>query len=149
MSSKPLVAVILAAGKGKRMKSSLPKVLHKVGGKPMVEYVVSTTRQLGVKRIILVVGHRWKQARDYLESLPAELVLQREQLGTGHAVLQAKGLLSEYQGDLLILCGDVPLLRAGTLKHLLQQHRKRKAAATVLTSIYLGGSLRIRENYPG
>lgn len=135
MRSKPPVAVILAAGKGKRMKSDLPKVLHKVGGRPMVEYVVDTTRQLGIKRIILVVGHRWEQAKDYLESLPAELVLQREQLGTGHAVLQVRGLLSGYQGDLLILCGDVPLLRAETLKDLLQQHRKRKAAATVLTSI--------------
>ncbi len=136
MHTKPTVAVILAAGKGVRMKSDLPKVLHRLGGKPMVEYVIETARQVGAERVILVVGHRWEQSQNSLKHLKVEFVLQREQLGTGHAVLQTKELLSDFEGDVLILCGDVPLLRADTLKMLLKEHREKKAAATVLTAIF-------------
>lgn len=135
MHSKPPVVVILAAGKGKRMKSDLPKVLHQLGGKPMVEHVIDSAREAGADRIVLVVGHRWGQTQSYLNHLKVEFVVQREQLGTGHAVMQTKELLSGFEGDLLILCGDVPLLRADTLKNLLEEHRRRKAAATVLTAI--------------
>ncbi len=135
MHSKPPVAVLLAAGKGERMKSDLPKVLHKLGGKPMVEYVINTAKEAGVKRIILVVGHKGEQTQNFLKHLKLEFVVQREQLGTGHAVLQAKGLLSDFEGDVLILCGDVPLLRADTLKRLLKEHRRKKAVVTVLTAI--------------
>jgi bifunctional UDP-N-acetylglucosamine pyrophosphorylase/glucosamine-1-phosphate N-acetyltransferase len=135
MRSNPPVAVILGAGKGKRMKSDLPKVLHQLGGKPMVEYVINATKKAGVERIILVVGHNWEQTQNSLKHLKAEFVIQKEQLGTGHAVLQTKRLLSDFEGDVLILCGDVPLLRAETLKKLLKEHRKKKAAATVLTAI--------------
>jgi bifunctional UDP-N-acetylglucosamine pyrophosphorylase/glucosamine-1-phosphate N-acetyltransferase len=133
--SKPVVAVILAAGKGKRMKSDLPKVLHKLCGKPMVEYVIDTARELGVQRIILVVGHKGNQTEGSLQHHQVEFVIQEEQLGTGHAVLQTKELLSDFDGDVLILCGDVPLLRAETLKKLLEEHRKKKVVATVLTAI--------------
>jgi bifunctional UDP-N-acetylglucosamine pyrophosphorylase/glucosamine-1-phosphate N-acetyltransferase len=136
MHSKPLAAVVLAAGKGKRMRSDIPKVLHRLRGKPMVEYVIDAARQIGSERIILVVGHKWKQARSSLKHLKVEFVVQKEQLGTGHAVLQTKELLSDFQGDVLILCGDVPLLRTDTLKRLLSEHRDRKAAATVLTAIF-------------
>jgi bifunctional UDP-N-acetylglucosamine pyrophosphorylase/glucosamine-1-phosphate N-acetyltransferase len=135
MDSKPFVAVILAAGKGKRMKSDLPKVLHKLGGKPMVEYVIDTARELGVQRIILVVGHKGNQTEESLQHHQVEFVVQEEQLGTGHAVLQTKELLSNFDGDVLILCGDVPLLRADTLKKLIEEHRKKKIVATVLTAI--------------
>jgi bifunctional UDP-N-acetylglucosamine pyrophosphorylase/glucosamine-1-phosphate N-acetyltransferase len=134
MHSKPPVTVVLAAGKGKRMSSDLPKVLHRLGGKPMVEYVIDAARQIGSERIILVVGHKWEQAQSLLKHLKVEFVVQKEQLGTGHAVLQTKELLSNYQGNVLILCGDVPLLRADTLKRLLSEHRDRKAAATVLSA---------------
>ncbi len=117
------------------MKSDLPKVLHRLGGKPMVEYVINTAKKVGVERIILVVGHKWEQAQNSLKHLNVEFVIQREQLGTGHAVLQTQRLLSDFDGDVLILCGDVPLLTSETLKKLLKEHRKRKASATVLTAI--------------
>lgn len=117
------------------MKSDLPKVLHKLGGKPMVEYVVNTAKKLGVKRIILVVGHKGNQTQESLKHLEVEFAVQEEQLGTGHAVLQTKELLSDFDGDVLILCGDVPLLKADTLKKLLEEHRKKKVSATVLTAL--------------
>jgi bifunctional UDP-N-acetylglucosamine pyrophosphorylase/glucosamine-1-phosphate N-acetyltransferase len=135
MNTKPVVVIILAAGKGKRMKSDLPKVLHQLGGKPMVEYVIETAKELGVKRIILVVGHKWEQTQKLIKHHKVEFAVQEEQLGTGHAVLQTKELLSDSGGDVLILCGDVPLLKADTLKKLLEEHRKKKVAATVLTAI--------------
>jgi bifunctional UDP-N-acetylglucosamine pyrophosphorylase/glucosamine-1-phosphate N-acetyltransferase len=135
MQSKSIAAVIMAAGKGTRMKSDLPKVLHRLGGKPMVEYVVNTAEAAGAERILLVIGHKWEQAKEALKHLPVEFVLQKEQLGTGHAVMQTEELLSNFEGDVLVLCGDVPLLRADTLKKLLGEHRKRKASATVLTAI--------------
>jgi bifunctional UDP-N-acetylglucosamine pyrophosphorylase/glucosamine-1-phosphate N-acetyltransferase len=91
---------------------------------------------VGTKRVILVVGHGWEQAQNSLKHLKVEFVLQREQLGTGHAVLQTEKLLSDFEGDVLILCGDVPLLRAETLKMLLENHKAKKVAATVLTAIF-------------
>jgi bifunctional UDP-N-acetylglucosamine pyrophosphorylase/glucosamine-1-phosphate N-acetyltransferase len=135
MRSIQPAAIILAAGKGKRMKSDLPKVLHHLGGKPMVEYVIHTAKAAGAERIILVIGHKWEQTQGYLESLKVEFAIQKEQLGTGHAVLQTEELLSDFQGQVLILCGDVPLLKVNTLKDLLEEHRKHNAAATVLTTI--------------
>jgi bifunctional UDP-N-acetylglucosamine pyrophosphorylase/glucosamine-1-phosphate N-acetyltransferase len=135
MHSKPIAAVIMAAGKGTRMRSDLPKVLHELGGKPMVEYVVNTAKEVGAERILLVIGHRWEQARDALKHLPVEFVVQKEQLGTGHAVFQTEKLLSDFEGDVLVLSGDVPLLRADTLRKLLEEHRKKRATGTVLTAI--------------
>jgi bifunctional UDP-N-acetylglucosamine pyrophosphorylase/glucosamine-1-phosphate N-acetyltransferase len=135
MHSKSTAAVIMAAGKGTRMKSDLPKVLHKLGGKPIVEYVVSTAREVGAERILLVIGYKWELAKKALKHLPVEFVVQKEQLGTGHAVLQTEKLLSDFEGDVLVLCGDAPLLRAGTLDKLLGEHRERKASATVLSAI--------------
>ncbi len=133
MDSKHLAVVILAAGKGKRMKSDLPKVLHRIGGKPMVEYVINTAKRLKAERIILVVGHQWEQTQDLIDRYRVEFVIQKEQLGTGHAVLQTQKLLSGFDGDVLILYGDVPLLTVSTLKKLLREHRAKKVAATVLT----------------
>jgi bifunctional UDP-N-acetylglucosamine pyrophosphorylase/glucosamine-1-phosphate N-acetyltransferase len=133
--TKSIAVVILAAGKGTRMNSDLPKVLHKICGKPMVEYVIKTAGQLKAERIILVVGHKWEQAKDLIDRYKVEFAIQMEQFGTGHAVLQTQKLLSDFDGDVLILYGDVPLLTAETLNKLLKEHRKRKAAATVLTAI--------------
>jgi bifunctional UDP-N-acetylglucosamine pyrophosphorylase/glucosamine-1-phosphate N-acetyltransferase len=141
MDTRPVLALILAAGKGKRMKSDLPKVLHKLGGKPMVEYVVETAKDVGVEKTVLVIGYKWELTRDSLRYLASgsygkvEFVVQEEQLGTGHAVLQAKDHLSGFGGDLLVLCGDVPLLTSNTVKKLLEEHRTKKARATVLTAI--------------
>jgi bifunctional UDP-N-acetylglucosamine pyrophosphorylase/glucosamine-1-phosphate N-acetyltransferase len=135
MDERRTVAVILAAGKGKRMKSDLPKVLQKLGGKPMVEYVVETAQKVGVKRIILVVGHKRENTQEFLKHLDVEFVIQEEQLGTGHAVLQTKDHLSNFDGDVLILCGDMPLLKSKTVRKLVEEHRTKKAVATVLTAI--------------
>jgi UDP-N-acetylglucosamine diphosphorylase/glucosamine-1-phosphate N-acetyltransferase len=132
---KSIAVVILAAGKGTRMNSDIPKVMHRMGGKPMVEYVIQTAGRLKAKRIILVVGHKWEQTKDLIDRYKVEYVIQEEQLGTGHAVLQTQELLADFDGDILILYGDVPLLTEVTLNKLLEAHRKRKAAATVLTAI--------------
>jgi bifunctional UDP-N-acetylglucosamine pyrophosphorylase/glucosamine-1-phosphate N-acetyltransferase len=132
---KSIAAVILAAGKGTRMNSDLPKVMHEMGGKPMVEYVIQTAGRLKAKRIILVVGHKREQTKELIDRYKVEFAIQEEQLGTGHAVLQTQKLLSGFDGDVLILYGDVPLLTAETLNKLLEEHRKRKAAATVLTAV--------------
>lgn len=101
----------------------------------MVEYVVETAKKVGVARTILVVGHKWEKTQDLLKHLPVEFVIQEKQLGTGHAVLQTKNLLSNFDGDVLILCGDMPLLKSSTIKKLLAEHRTKKAVATVLTAI--------------
>ena len=141
MDTKPVLALILAAGKGKRMKSDLPKVLQKLGGKPMVEYVVKTAKAVGVEKIVVVIGYKWELTQDSLRYLASgsygkvEFVVQEEQLGTGHAVLQAKDHLSGFDGEILVLCGDVPLLTSNTLRKLLEEHRRKKAKATVLTAI--------------
>lgn len=127
-------ALILAAGKGTRMKSELPKVLHKVGGTPMVLRVLTAAEQTGATVSVTVVGFGAEQVQQALGPR-SQTVIQTEQLGTGHAVLQAEPLLAEYNGTIMVLCGDTPLLRAATLQKLLQTHRQSQAQATVLTAI--------------
>jgi UDP-N-acetylglucosamine diphosphorylase/glucosamine-1-phosphate N-acetyltransferase len=134
---KNTVAVILAAGKGKRMKSNIPKVLHQIAGRPLIDYVVSTCQNLKIPRIILIIGHKKEMVKDFFKQKKQkdlEFVEQRKLLGTGHAVLQTKNLLSNWDGELLVLCGDVPFLSVKTIKKLLRTHRKTKAFATVLTA---------------
>ena len=105
-------AVILAAGKGKRMRSAHPKVLHKVGGKPMLLHVCEAARKAGVDKQIVVVGHGREKL---LENLPElNYVVQEEQLGTGHAVFQAKEAIGADVERVLVLCGDTPLLTSAT-----------------------------------
>ncbi|KAF6579741.1 MULTISPECIES: bifunctional UDP-N-acetylglucosamine diphosphorylase/glucosamine-1-phosphate N-acetyltransferase GlmU [unclassified Paenibacillus] len=127
------LAVILAAGQGKRMKSKLYKVLHPVCGKPMVGHVLDTVREIGVSRSVVVVGHGAEAVQSYLGP-SAEYALQAEQLGTGHAVKQAKDLLGQEQGTTIVICGDTPLITAETLEGLVQLHESRGAAATILTA---------------
>jgi len=128
-----IVAVILAAGKGTRMKSKLPKVLHRVGGKQMLRHVVDAAHTVGASRTVVVVGYEGEQVR--IEMGPGlEYAIQSEQLGTGHAVMQAQKLLRDYSGTVLVLCGDTPLLTDGTLNKLCDEHRSTAAAATVLTA---------------
>ena len=127
-------AVVLAAGKGKRMISALPKVLHQICGRPMIAYVVDTLADLGVASPIVVVGHEGEQVRAELGD-GVRYVLQAEQLGTGHAVMQALPELEGFTGTVLLLYGDVPLLRADTIETLLAHHRAQGAAATVLTDL--------------
>lgn len=129
-----IASIILAAGKGTRMKSKIPKVLHKVSGKPLVWHVCQSVSSVGVQEIILVVGH---QAEDVKAELgdKYKYALQEKQLGTGHAVIQAEPYLSKVADTILVLCGDTPLLTGPTLQKLLEHHQKTKASATILSAV--------------
>jgi bifunctional UDP-N-acetylglucosamine pyrophosphorylase/glucosamine-1-phosphate N-acetyltransferase len=129
--------VILAAGKGTRMKSSRPKVLHRVAGRPMIEYVLRAAESLSPATTTLVVGHMKETLQQGLSAWPGlRFVVQDPQLGTGHALLQAAPVLEHEKGVVLLLSGDVPLLRRHTLAHLLARHEASGAAATVLTAVF-------------
>lgn len=128
-----LRAVILAAGKGTRMRSKLPKVLHKVGGKAMLQHVLDAADAAGAAEKVVIVGH----GAELVESMVGEqgkIVLQAEQLGTGHAVMQTKDALAGFTGTAMILCGDTPLLDGEELKKFYEAHVQSGAAATVLTA---------------
>ena len=129
-----LVTIILAAGKGTRMKSAHPKVLHQVCGKAMVRHVLDAAEAAGSKRNIIVVGFGADEVRAELGNA-AEVVVQAEQLGTGHAVLQAEPLLQDAHGTVMVLCGDTPLLTGTLVKRLYEEHEKVGAKATVLTAV--------------
>ena len=126
-------AVILAAGQGTRMKSNLYKVLHPVCGKPMVQHVVDQVSKVGVEETVVVVGHGAEKVQDQLGD-KITYVLQEEQLGTGHAVMQAEELLKDKNGVTIVLCGDTPLITSETMEALLGYHEEQGAKATVLTA---------------
>ncbi|MEX2459918.1 MAG: bifunctional UDP-N-acetylglucosamine diphosphorylase/glucosamine-1-phosphate N-acetyltransferase GlmU [Paenibacillaceae bacterium] len=128
-----LLGIVLAAGQGKRMKSKLYKVMHPVCGKPMVGHVMDILDQAQVGRKVVIVGHGAETVKSYLGNR-AEYALQVEQLGTGHAVLQAKELLQHVDGTTVVICGDTPLVKAETLQRMIQVHEVQKAAATILTA---------------
>jgi UDP-N-acetylglucosamine diphosphorylase/glucosamine-1-phosphate N-acetyltransferase len=128
-------AIILAAGKGKRMKSDLAKVLHPLCGKPMLTYSVDAARALKVEKIVVIIGHQAGLVRETFKDEGLIFVEQREQLGTGHAVLQARDVFRSYDGIILILCGDVPMLSHSTIRTLLEVHILEKSVVTVLTTI--------------
>lgn len=128
-----LLAVILAAGKGTRMKSTLPKVLHKIGGKPMVQHVLDAAHMAGAKKKVVVVGFGAECVEAALGA-QTEFVVQAQQLGTGHAVMQAGELLQDFVGTVMVLCGDTPLLTGETLGKLFAEHQAEGASATVLTA---------------
>jgi len=129
-----IVAVILAAGQGTRMKSDLPKVLHPIDGRPMVAYVIDTIREVGIGRILAVIGYQAERVRRAVDESGVEFVVQAEQLGTGHAVIQCEPALDGFAGTVVVLSGDVPGLRAATLRSFIAHHRRRGAAATVMTA---------------
>ncbi len=131
--SSEKIALILAAGKGKRMKSDLPKVLHRLDGRYVVDHVIDSARKANIERQILVIGHQAEKVEEALKDRGVEFVLQAKQLGTGHAVMTAEPLLARFDGDLVILCGDMPLVRPETIKGLIDERHRLKAAATVLT----------------
>lgn len=126
--------VVLAAGKGTRMKSSLYKVLHKVSGKPMVEHVIDNVSKLGVDEIVTVTGFGAEAVKDVLGN-KSQYVLQEEQLGTGHAVDQAEEILGGKDGVTMVVCGDTPLIRAETIELLFNSHIENDSKATILTAI--------------
>lgn len=129
-----LIAVILAAGKGTRMRSKLPKVLHKVGGKPMLQHVLNAATKAGAKDKVVIVGHEAELVEEMVGS-QGKIVLQAEQLGTGHAVMQTKEALAGFTGTAMILCGDTPLLDGAELAKFYEAHKASGAAATVLTAM--------------
>jgi bifunctional UDP-N-acetylglucosamine pyrophosphorylase/glucosamine-1-phosphate N-acetyltransferase len=130
-----LHVVILAAGKGTRMKSARPKVLHQVAGRPMIDYAIQAARSLSPKTTTVIVGHMKEQLQKGLAAYSdLSFVTQEPQLGTGHALLQAARVLEGKSGSLLLLSGDVPLLRHHTLEVLVSKHDESGAAATVLTA---------------
>jgi bifunctional UDP-N-acetylglucosamine pyrophosphorylase / glucosamine-1-phosphate N-acetyltransferase len=127
--------VVLAAGKGTRMKSARPKVLHLLAGRPVIDYVLRAVQPLGAVSTVLVIGHGGDEVRSALAGHAGlEFVVQSPQLGTGHALLQAEAILRERTGTVLLVYGDVPLLRSGTLARLVEAHHAAGAAATVLTT---------------
>ena len=131
-----VAAVILAAGKGTRMKSGLVKVLHPAAGRPMIDWVVDAARAAGAAPTVLVVGHQADAVQTVFGgAADIRTALQEEQLGTGHAVACARGQLDGFSGTVLILCGDTPLLRGETLQGLIAYHHENRAALTVLTAV--------------
>ncbi|NQU22076.1 MAG: NTP transferase domain-containing protein [Candidatus Nealsonbacteria bacterium] len=133
MSAK--TAVVLAAGMGTRMKSDLPKVLVEVCGRPMILYVLDALAAGGIERTIVVVGYRAELVRQILKDRPGvEFALQAEQLGTGHAVMCCRDLLAEYDGPVMVVAGDSPLMRAESVAALLAEYERRPAAAILGTA---------------
>lgn len=127
------MAIVLAAGQGKRMKSKLYKVLHPVCGKPMVGHVLDAVESVDCERTVVIVGHGAEAVQQFLGNR-AEYALQAEQLGTGHAVKQAKALLDGEEGTTLVICGDTPLVTPETLAQLMELHNRAQASATILTA---------------
>lgn len=127
-------AIILAAGKGTRMKSKTPKVLHEILGQTMLEHVLQTLTEANVQKPVVVIGHGAEAVKQTLASQDVETVMQKEQLGTGHAVMQAKANFADKKGTTLVALGDTPLLRAKTVRDFMDFHITNKAAITVLTT---------------
>lgn len=135
MSARAAKAVILAAGQGKRMNSDLPKVLHPVDGKPMVIYCVEACMAADIDDVILVVGVGREEVIDAVDDAyeGVEYAFQDEQLGTGHAVVQARAFLDDLDGNVVVLYGDMPMMTAETIRTLVERRDATGAAAVVLT----------------
>jgi UDP-N-acetylglucosamine pyrophosphorylase len=130
-----LAIIIMAAGKGTRMKSDLAKVLHPLGGRPMLHEVLDTSQKLSPEKIVIIVGHQADSVKEATAGYAVSYALQSPQLGTGHAVMQAEPFLEDFTGDVIVLSGDVPLTKPETLRELIKTHHDRRATATVLTAI--------------
>ena len=134
MNQDLVCAIVLAAGKGTRMKSELVKVLHPVLFAPMIFHVLDALQGLKIERTVVVVGHQKERMMEALQFHDVILAIQREQLGTGHAVLTAESVLTDFHGTALIVCGDIPLIRSETLARMLAQHQQKRPALTIMTT---------------
>jgi bifunctional UDP-N-acetylglucosamine pyrophosphorylase/glucosamine-1-phosphate N-acetyltransferase len=134
MRKKPLALVILAAGKGTRMKSDLPKVLHPLLGRPMLAHVLDTAKALRLQKSIVVIGHQAPRVRAAFPDFPGDFVLQSPQLGTGHALQMAQKELNSFEGTVLVLSGDVPLIEKKTLQQLISVYRKSGAVLALIST---------------
>lgn len=128
-------AIILAAGKGERMESDIPKVLHRIHGRPMISILIDTLTRLDFSRLMVVIGYKGELVKDELSEYPVSFVWQHEQLGTGHAVQMARDVLGDFTGTTLVALGDVPFLSARSIERLFEVHEETKAAATCLSAI--------------
>jgi UDP-N-acetylglucosamine diphosphorylase/glucosamine-1-phosphate N-acetyltransferase len=133
--SRKIAAVVVAAGKGVRMKSDLPKVLHEIDGKPLVCHIADTLKEFNLEKTVIIVGYKKELVIEAMNSYDVEFVVQEKQLGTGHAVMMAEETLKDFSGDVMVLLGDVPFLSKETIQNLLDEHTNRSAAATVLSSV--------------
>ena len=147
---KNFKTIILAAGKGVRMQSELPKVLHSVCGKPIISYVVDAVKSAGSLKTYIVLGHKSEIVKKILPK-DVSVVIQKKLLGTADAIKSAQSCFSGYTSDVLIVCGDTPLLTSVTIKKLIARHQTTKAAVTILTSVVdaPGGYGRIVRNHEG
>ncbi|MEX2534673.1 MAG: NTP transferase domain-containing protein [Trueperaceae bacterium] len=133
MTAGGFAAVILAAGHGTRMKSSLPKILHEAAGRPLLEHVIRAVAPLAPARTLVVIGHGAERVRSRFAAHDVSFVLQQEQLGTGHALQTALPALEKFAGDVMVLTGDCPLLTSETLAELRDGHQQSGAGMTMLT----------------
>jgi UDP-N-acetylglucosamine diphosphorylase/glucosamine-1-phosphate N-acetyltransferase len=133
MQQQDLAVIILAAGRGTRMQSSIAKVLLPLAGHPLLHYVLDLSSKLNPVRTIVVVGHQADEVRQAFADRGIEFVMQHEQLGTGHAAQQSKEKLENFKGLVLVLCGDMPLIRPDTLLEMVAGHRTSGTKCTVLT----------------
>ncbi len=137
-TTENIAAVILCAGKGKRMNNpNLAKVMATIGGKPLIEHVLRSLAPLEPSRTVLVVGHHRESVMEFVRSLQysnTEFAIQAEQLGTGHAVAQCEDMLRDFDGGVLILAGDVPLLSSETLRRFIEKHRETRSDISVLST---------------
>jgi len=134
MANNDAAILILAAGKGTRLKSSLAKVLHHAGGRALVEHVVRSCEPLGAKKTIAVIGYQAEKVAEVVAPYEVETVVQQPQKGTGHALLVAKRAIGNAK-YVVVLPGDAPLVRTETLRALIHKHKKGEAAATILTAV--------------
>lgn len=135
-SSTPM-AIVLAAGKGTRMKSELPKVLCEACGRPLVAWVIDSLRRAGIGRIVIVIGYRGDLVRESLAGYPdLVFVEQKEQLGTGHAVMVCEGAFRGYSGPVLVVAGDSPMLQAASIRKLVDEFQQGKTACLLGTLIH-------------
>jgi len=128
---KDIVAIVLAAGRGTRMKSGIPKVLHNIFGKPIISYVLNSLKGAGITRIIIVAGYGSDGLR---KAIDTEIVIQKRLLGSGDAVLTVKKILGGYSGNVVVICGDTPLVKSETIRALILKHRSSGASATLATA---------------
>lgn len=134
--AKQRAAIILAAGRSTRMVTDMPKVLHQVCGRPMLAYVLDACREAGIGRMCIVVGHRKDDViEEFQDETGIEWVEQAEQKGTGHAAMMCRDALADFEGNVLVIAGDMPLLRAETLELLVDRHEKEHAAVTLATAV--------------
>jgi bifunctional UDP-N-acetylglucosamine pyrophosphorylase/glucosamine-1-phosphate N-acetyltransferase len=130
---KEFIAIVLAAGEGKRMKSNQSKVLHKILGKPIIKWVYDSIKRAGVEDCIFVVGHKSDQVKEYLGE-EKKYAMQDKQLGTGHAVMQAKDQMKDYSKYVIVLCGDTPMITELTIQKTMEFHKQHNNSATVITA---------------